>query len=238
MLWYRINGGEPEHCINERGDHGDEVNPPCPVLTPNQWYGREGWLNRTSMYSFWPPYVRASEHYGRRWQSGKPVCLIHNVNGWGYRDLVEPVRKLGVRVFGAGSPDGLVRHGDVKHLLSYATAYVHLKSNDAPGYALYEALTSKCPIILPRRLIWRCRMQDLFVEGKTCLCFDRETHDPLTPEEVLSCTAEIQAHLSHLDDPDFNKCLGEAGYNRLQEVMWREDRDLDSLKAFLERNFP
>lgn len=231
-LWYRINGGMPEHVVNARGDHGDEVNPPCPVLTPNQWYGSpppdEHWVSKGA-YVCWPPFYRFGDYHdklGRKADNyAPPVCLIHNLTGWGYGRLVEPLRSLGVCCYGAGSPDGLVEHARVPIMLSVARAMVHMKSSDAPGYALYEAMAAACPVVCTRRLIWRCRMQDLLIPGETCLVFDRETHDGLTDEDVVDCTEEVRDHLADLRDPGYNRKIGEAGHRRLKEIMWREDRD-------------
>jgi hypothetical protein len=265
VLWYRINGGEPEHVVKGGEDYGDEVHPPCPVLTPNQWYalktisvdfppswdrltpGTSGrhevpapWAGRA--YTCWPPFVRFDEYRRDPWEKWNgyhaPICLIHNLPGWGYQRLVEPIRALEVKMFGRGSPDGLIPHHHVRQYLSSVTALVHLKSNDAPGYALYEALAAACPIICSRRLIWRCKMQELLDPGVTCLVFDRETHDGLTNEDVAKCTAEIKGHLEWLRDPDNNRLIGEAGRLRLQQVMWRPERDAAGLKEWLERNFP
>lgn len=270
VLWYRINGGEPEHVVRKDGDRvvedcGDEVNPPCPVLTPNQWYetlvkcsGCGGvfdaedvdlWCECGSdfmrfppFYVCWPPFVRFGEYGPRRWTPGMEgdvgLCLLHNARGWGYQDMMEPSHRLGIRVYGRGSPAGLLPHREIKARLQHDRTYVHLKSNDAPGYALYEALASACPIILPRRLIWRCRMQELFVEGETCLCFDRETHDALTADDVAVCTAEIKHHLAALSDPEANRKIGEAGRSRLRGLMWQEDRDGPGLREWLGRMFP
>lgn len=271
VLWYRINGGRGEHVIKPNGeDCGDEVNPPCPILTPNRWYaltheecGRcegggesppsepcwecegEGkkkvpWHN-LPRYSCWPPFRRFADY--RRAATDKydpPLCLLHNASGWGYGALFSNMRDMGIRVHGNGSPDGLIQHREVPIRLSKALCMVHLKSSDAPGYALYEALASACPIVCTRRLIWRNRMQDLLVPGKTCLVFDRETHDALTPEDVRSCTAEVVGHLKRLRDPAENRRIGEAGRQRLREVMWDADnsQDVDSLNRFLQRHFP
>jgi hypothetical protein len=124
-------------------------------------------------------------------------------------------------------------------MLRNALAYVHLKSNDAPGYALYEAAAAACPVVLPRRLVWRCRMSSLWEEGVTCLCFDRETHDPLSPGDVADCTREINCALQMLRDPGYNAEIGEAGRERLRRVMWSADKpeDVESLRAFMRRHF-
>ena len=295
-LWYRINGGKPEHvrkncicvaainehtldvcraadlkpcdpsdlphcegcfCVVKCEDHGDEVNPPCPVLTPNQWYAQipdsslrdatdiaeqieRKILYATRAYACWPPFVRFGD-YADKWPRSvytSPVCLIHNLTGWGYGRIVDGIRALGVRCWGNGSPDGLVKHDEIPCHLSGALAMVHLKSSDAPGYALYEALAAKCPIICTRRLIWRCRMQELLIPGETCLVFDRETHDGLNDADVADCLREVSGHLAALRDPALNRRIGEAGYERLKQVMWREDRDGPTLVEFMQRNFP
>lgn len=261
ILWSRINGGSPEHVINARGDHGDEVNPPCPVLTPNLWY-RDKVIDTTTdankewktakpapwadkAYAMWPPFVRFDEYTKRkRGLFGgamlDPVCLIHGIAGWGYGALIDNMRAMGVRCYGANSPDGLIQHRDIPLLLSTSRAMVHLKSSDAPGYSLYEALASACPIICTRRLIWRNRMQDMFEPGVTCLVFDRETHNGLTDADVSECTREVKEHLERLADPVENKRIGDAGRKRLRELMWSADNaaDVASLRAFMERNFP
>ena len=262
VLWYRINGGQPEHVVNARGDHGNEVDPPCPVVTPNQWYAgaaKCGQCHKVDLdadmwcqcggqftdayhaYAFWPKFARADEFNMEDRTVGNfshPVCLIHNAAGWGYQNLIEGVRKMGVEVLGRGSPDGLVHHSRAMDLLTSASCMVHLKSNDAPGYSLYEAIHSGCPIILPRRLIWRCRMEELFVENVTCLCFDRETHDPIESQsEIDNCLDEIRTHLTTLSPPEKNVEVASNAFSKLKELEWNEERDLTGFKRFIERHY-
>lgn len=261
VLWYRINGGKPEHVVKDLGggakyDAGDEVNPPCPVLTPNQWYGNglvettpvertEGFKTKQPCpsYTCWPPFLRFNnmqDKYPRiTGQYTPPICLIHNIEGWGYRDLMPSLQEIGVGMYGRGSPNGCMTWEESMKRLSKSIAMVHLKSSDAPGYALYEALTLGVPVICTRRLIWRCRMQDLLIPGVTCLTFDRETHDGLTPEDVRNCVAEVRHHLDYLYAPETNRKIGEAGRNRLREIMWSETResDVESLKKFMATHF-
>lgn len=272
ILYYRINGSKPEHVIRTRNgvteDCGNEIDPGCPVLTPNQWYkglyickwcskvgdvrpetisenplchcgGEWSWsLSNHKSYACWPPF-HGIERYETPRQTllTSPVCLIHNLNGWGYAALSDGMRKLGVKLYGRGTADGLVPHQQIPKMLNSALAMVHLKSSDAPGYAIYEALASACPLICTRRLIWRCQMQELLIPGQTCLVFDRETHDPLSDTDVAECLGEVEGHLLSLRNLDRNREIGENGRNRLKEVMWRADRDGDSLRRFMERHY-
>lgn len=255
-LWYRINGGKPEHVIKASGeDCGDEANPPCPVLTPDQWYNLKSldylgeepapWADKS--YCCWPPFVRMGEYNHKRnmekhLQSNPtpPICLIHNVAGWGYQALTDGARQLGVKCYGAGSPDGLINHREIAVRLSSTVCMVHLKSNDAPGYALYEALAAACPVVCTHRLIWRCMMQELLIPGETCLTFDQaEHHGGLSPEDVETCLAEIKAAIVRLSDPVENIRIGAAGRKRLQGIMWNTDNENDrkSLADFLGRMY-
>lgn len=252
VLWYRINGGRPEHVVNARGDHGDEVNPGCPVLTPNQWYkstwdGKGTWdgLQSPSAYPCWPPFHRLADYRPEkrdecpRW--APPMCLVHNVGGWGFGGaILKSFREqLGVRVHGVSSPDGLINHREVPTRLSSALAYVHMKSSDAPGYALYEALAAGCPVVVSRKLIWKNAMQELLVPGETCLAFDRETHDGFSAQDVVECTAAVREHLDQLAVRDYNRAVGLAGRRRLMDLMWSSERarDVDTLRDFMARNF-
>lgn len=235
ILWYRINGGKPEHVIRADGfDCGDEVDPGCPILTPNLWY-----RDRQDAYACWPPFHRFEEYISERpFRYAQPMCLIHNVAGWGYQSLVEIVRELGVACYGRRSPDGLINHQEIPTRLTNAQAMVHLKSSDAPGYALYEALAAACPVVCTRRLIWRNRMQELFIPGETCYVFDRETEDALTPKDLLECRDEIKAALTALSKHQENERIGENGRKKLKSLMWNEDRDGESFRDFMSRSFP
>jgi len=270
---FKTIGGDCTECRGKgcQEDHGDEVNPPCPVLTPNRWYstclhcqhrntctffvdpgpceqcgaryGEEGPNADPRFYSCWPPFHRFKDYDHPRGQElgqkryAPPVCFVHNLAGWGYGPLVEPMRELGVRMHGVRSPDGLVQHREVPALLSRTLAYVHLKSSDAPGYALYEALAAACPVVCTRKLIWKCRMQELLVPGVTCLAFDRETHAGFTPEDITECAREVREALGFLSFEEYNRKVGDAGRAKLLEVMWRPDRDAASLGEFIATNF-
>lgn len=275
-LWYRINGCQPEHVINARGDHGNEINPPCPVLTPNLWYGSKywcpdcKWVEPTSQllvsdrkcvntgcrkelqitpwydkaYACWPPFVRFSEYYVSYGRASTgydpPLCLVHNLQGWGYGALVEPFREqFNLRCYGGGNPDGDLAHSEVPKRLAKALCMIHLKSSDSPGYALYEAMAAACPLIVTRRLIWRNRMEDMLVPGETCLVFDRETHEGLSAQDVAECIREVKDNLIALRDLSINRRIGLAAKDRLKSLMWTADNDehVASLSRFLYNNF-
>jgi hypothetical protein len=238
IVWYRINGGEPEHIIRSDGfDCGDERNPGCPIITPNLNYAKPGpWSDTT--YTCWPPFYRFRDYAEPRKPGKQSVCLIHNLRGWGYEMLGAVIGRLGVKCYGLGSPDGLIKHAQVAKTLRTALSMVHLKSSDAPGYALYEALSAACPLILSRRLIWRNAMQDMYIPNETCLVFDRETHDELTDYDVKWCMAEIGECIERLSDPVYNAKIGEAGRAKLVELMWNVERDSESFANFLHNVLP
>lgn len=247
ILWYRINGDKP--VITEQGD---EINPGCPILTPNQWYkddptdyvgyavkaggvfGRENWGSMA--YVCWPPFYRFKEHGPRRAPPHTPpICLINGFSGWGYEPCAREMREiLQVAIHGIGAPDGLFPHNLVKERLRTALAYVHLKSSDAPGYALYEALASGCPCIVSRRLIARQRFYKLFVPGETCAVFDAESG----PLDSAQCIGEVRQALIELSRPALNVRIGSAGRDRLKEIMWDADVNTGSFRRFMEERFP
>lgn len=275
VLWYRINGGQPEHVKRTREgryeDMGNEMEPGCPIVTPNMWYSNRNarvcsncnWVHPPGLmlftgacpgcgckerkmqpwygnaYAMWPPF-HGIERYQqpRETTYTSPICLVHNINGWGFGPLVTPTRsQFGLKIHGRGSPDGLLGHGVVPHLLRSSIAMIHLKSSDAPGYALYEALASGCPLIVSRKLIWKNRMQDLLIPDETCLVFDRETHEGLTPQDVESCMTEIGQNLDALKNPIYNRHIGEAGKKRLNDLMWTKEKDGESFKTFMNHHF-
>ena len=236
-LYYRINGGEPEI--------GETL--PCPVLTPNLWYRTPKYAVDRWTYTCWPPFMRFDDYYpkgGRK--SGNyaaPICLVHNLAGWGYGAWAEGTRALGLRIHGRRSPDGLIDHVTIPRLLTAALAMVHLKSSDAPGYALYEGLAAACPMVVSERLVARNLMHELYEDGVTCFYFDRLSAPELsssltTPADVTGAVTEIADHLEKLRDPARNLEIGLAGRHRLAKLMWRPDRDGPGLKEWMEDVFP
>ena len=232
-LWYRINGGWPiDHPTS-----GNEVDPSCPIVTPNLWYAeqREG----RKAFACWPPFAAFGD-YASAAATRKgicdnrtldaytdPICLIHNPEGWGYSKLIPGVRELGVKMYGQPAPDGLIQNYEVHAKLARSLAMVHLKSNDCPGYSLYEAIAAACPIIVSRRLINRMHMQDLFVEGETCLGWDEPGIDIEGRGEIdiEKCRAEIEQHLLALHDPVLNWTIGISARERLKHLMFNPESE-------------
>lgn len=238
-IWYRINGCEPENVPG----HGNEVDPICPTLTPNLWYGLPNKPWSPKSYAFYPPFYRIDEMQafnidrmrnfkGRVADFSKhyfpPISLIHNVEGWGYRDLIPKLREqLGVKCHGVNSPDRLIGHRESLVALTKTLALIHPKPSDAPGYTLYESLAIGCPIIVSRRLIQRCLMQNLLEDGVTCLAFDNYDKKEYSSQDVIDNIKEIEKHLKYISNPENNVRIGEAGRERLKSLMWSETNPTD-----------
>ena len=82
-------------------------------------------------------------------------------------------------------------------------------------------------------------MQDLLIPDKTCLVFDRETHEGLSIEDVRKCTIEINDHLIDLERVEYNREIGKAGADRLLSIMWdvKNPEHFNSFYKFMYRMF-
>lgn len=266
--WYRINGGYP---VKTPGG-GDEINPGCPIITPNQWYasdpvigpgdaaqdytGPAGIHWGDQAFVWWPELVRikdfdaAFEEQMERCQAqmesseptrnpAPPVCLIHNVTSWGYGKLVNAVRALGVRFHGMDSPDGLILHKNLPAALGAAAAFVHLKSNDCPGYAIYEAMAAGCPLVMSRRLIHRMNMGAL-LDAETCLMWDvpGETVHGRGEYDVMDCAVGIGKALVLLaTDPALRLTKIMGARARLESLTRLDSAISEGFKQWLGRVF-
>ena len=240
LCWWRVNGGMPEHTPHG----GDERDCRWPVVGANLWYGEPEFDRRSVNYVFYPPYPRAAEYLKADRREavvrgyGFPYCLCHGVQGWGYNAIVSECRDMGVRIYGQGSPDGHVPHAVVPRLAAESLCMVHLKGSDCPGWALYEAMLSGCPVVMPRLLPVRSHMLDLFEDGVTYLGVGPPLDGPGKGDpEHPRCVREIGAALERLRDPAENRRIGEAGRDRLLSLMWREDQDLPAFVGWLSKNF-
>jgi hypothetical protein len=194
-------------------------------------------------YTFWPPYPRSLE-YDKIDRTGlkefkSPFCVCHSVYAWGFNDAIDPCIKFDVKFYGNNSPHGQVQHSDVPNICRDALGLVHMKSVDCPGWALYEALLSGTPVITARQLNSRMLAYDLLEDQETCLEFGV----PASLEygrgdtNIPKCIDDIDKALDQLMDPEENYRIGQAGKERLNTLMWNEERDGDSFKRFMGRWF-
>ena len=209
VLWCCLNGGDP----TKRTDGEPWADPPCPVLTNNQWY--EG----PRFYTCYPLYVRFDERK-RSGIDGPPVCLVHNVERWGHGELVKPLQDEGVMFYGVNSPHCMLPHAQAMHELEQATCMVHLKCGDTVGYAVVEALAAKVPVLCTTRYIEETRLGALLEPGKTCLAF----HD----------APSFRTAMVRVRNAAENDRIGCWGRERLRDLMWR---DADGFATFMGRNF-
>jgi len=238
ICFWRLNGGRPEHVIRKDGtDCGDEWFPGCPAITANLWYNDR---HQHENYTFWPPYPRAADFsQPRSGRNTDPFCLVHGLTGWGYNCIVPDIAKMGVKMYGAGTPSGIVQHAVVPELVRSSLCMVHLKTTDCPGWALYEAVLGRCPVVVSRMLVARSRMEALF-DSHTCIMFG----PPGTPDGsgdmgYEQCKDDIRSALSFLrGNPSEASALTEEAHKRLNNLMWTPERDGPAFKAYLERTFP
>lgn len=216
VLWLCINGGDPRN----RTDGLPWCWPPCPMLTHNQWYDAgSNLINRR--YICFPPYQQMERHE-RLGHEGQAVCLVHNVERWGYGEAIEKL-KSHVLFFGGNSPAGLISNAQCCELLKRAVAMVLVKCGDAVGFSTVEAMASACPVVCTQHYIDETRLHRLLEPGVTCLTFDQKY-----PVESLKAALDV------LSCKINNERIGQAGCERLVQLMWREDRDLSSFQAFME----
>lgn len=248
--WWRVNGARPEHVIRDLGhgkveDCGNEMEPECPVITANLWYGEPEYDRPPGTnYVFWPPYPRARDYdpirrgnYLSCNEPGKPFGLIHGIYGWGFKEIVGRVKDLGVDLYGSNAPAGMVHHRVVSDLVATRLCMVHLKGVDCPGWSLYEALLGGCPVVVPRWLIHRMLAFDLFKEGETCYAFGSVPNEHgRGPMDWDLCVQEIETVLAILSDRENNLGIGMAGRERLLELMWRPDKDGLDWLGFLQKH--
>lgn len=248
LVFWRVNGARPEHVRRPDGrggviDCGDETNPPCPAITANLWYGKPEYNREGRNYVFWPPYPRQSDYDPSRRDKlrgyANPFCLCHNVRGWGYREIVDVcVRRVGLDIYGHGSPAGPIPHSAVPDLVAHGLCTVHLKGSDCPGWALYESLLGGCPVVVARWLVARSAMGELFDDETCCLFSPIPDETGRGDPRFDDCVEEIVGHCKRLRLPKYNRQVGMAGRERLLSLMWNVERDGPGFVEYMRRTFP
>jgi len=170
----------------------------------------------------------------------KPIGFLHGGYGWGFARYF-PALESSVDIYGWRSPEGLIPQFTVRDKLAKAKCFVHLKSNDAPGYALYEAFASGVPIIVPQYFINATRFQDMFIDGETCLVFGKDAESLRddttreTKEHYDKIINEIKDHIKRLSDPDENYRIGINGlFNWKKLTRWTSEK-ANKLKSYLKQ---
>ena len=219
-LLFFINGGD--HGANEFG---------YPTVTSNFYI--------KNAFTTYVPYFNRfdMEPRGRLDTFEKPIGFLHGGYGWGFARYF-PLLKEHVDVWGWRSPCGLLPQFGVKQKLAKTLAFVHMKSNDAPGYALYEAFASAVPIIVPRFFVENCRFQDLFIDGETCLMFDNNDVEALreTKEQRKGVISQIVGLLDRLRDPEENYRIGVNGLFKWRELTRWTPEKRDKFAEYLKQN--
>ncbi len=199
-------------------------------------------------YVMWPPYPKMAEYVNndrleRTANRGYDPAygIAHYMPSWGFGTIVNNVADLGVHLYGERSPKGQIPHSAVKLLAQTALAFVHLKSVDCPGWALYEAMLSGCPVITARLLNSRMLAYDLLIDGQTCWEFGVPASLEYGRGDMAfnQCLVDIKRNLEALQDRDVNRFIGENGRQKLLSLMWSKDKpeDVGSFTSFCRKNF-
>lgn len=243
VLWCCLNGGNP----TKRTDGLPWANPPCPVLTNNQWYkdsfvvhnqwSGEGhamfsnpapWNGRA--YVCYPPYARWFDRK-QSTHDGPPICLVHNVRNWGYGHLVDAYTDLGGKAYGWGdTPHGLLPYKSAMAALERALCQVYLKKGDTVGYAAVEAIAAGVPMVVTQEYIRETRLEEMFKLG-TCAVVNTRSVDKFQ--------LDLQATLRFLNEPGIPTQIGKRARENYLRLQWnaRNSAHIDGWESFVKRNF-
>ena len=240
VLWFGINAGKPGVPIVSAPYKMNPLTVPVPYVGAVKWYSDDSPLPVAGpRYFAYLPLVQ--QHlYRLRTTVGTagPICLIHAARRWGgYGWMVDRVSRLGVRFYGNGCPAGCLTTSQVRQQLAGALCYVHLKSHDCPGYSLYEAMLTGCPVVLPSQFLDMTGYHNLYEHEKTCLVIDDQLRDK-SEERAQIIERGVVAAVERLRDPEENRRIGSNGRARLLQLMWNAERDGPSFQRFINTHFP
>lgn len=239
ILWFCINAGVPGVVTSHAPYKMNPLKVPVPFVGSVKWYEDESSLEVSGpRYPSYLPLADKNSYVLRNKTTyADPICLIHNAKGWGgYGWITDHLTQLGVKIHGKGSPHGVLSTPQVKQHLSLSLCYVHLKSQDCPGYSLYEAMLTGCPVILPSQFLDLTNYHDLYEHGETCLVIEDPMGDK-TPERASVLINGVREAVDRLQDPAENQRIGRNGRERLLQLMWNVERDGLGFNHFMKRNF-
>lgn len=241
LLWFCINGGRP-------GVHTPQSHKMPPLKVPTPFVGSLKAYRDDSKYNVsgpryvsYIPLVRKDDYELRTTiDYENPITLIHNARGWGgYGWITDRLIEIGIDMYGKRSPKGFLTPPEVREKLSMALCYVHMKSQDCPGYSLYEAMLTGCPVVLPQQFIDHTQYHDLYEHGETCLVVpdDKYLRGNKSPERASELVTGVQRAVERLRDPTENQRISRNGRKRLLGLMWNTKRDGPVFKTFMEKHF-
>lgn len=221
-ILFFLNGGLPE----AESDY--------PTITAN--------FNMKNAFTCYWPYVnRLGLKPRKRLKTyDKPIDLCHGGFGWGFARYYKPLMGE-VDFWGFNAPLGALPQAAVGVKLSSALCLLHLKSNDAPGFALYEAFASATPVIVSQYFVETTKYHDLFIDGETCLIFGKDCvgwhtkHASEEPREVYDeIITEIRGMMERLKNPEENYRIGMNGlFEWFKLTRWTKEKR-DALRKYLE----
>lgn len=223
VLHFLINGGRDDY---------ENCGFNYPVVTANMWVEGDAfktWLPFKNVHNLIPR--------GKRTDFEAPIGLLHNAKNWGFGHMLErTIERTGVRIFGAGSPMGVMKNQNLAQIFEKTLCLLHIKSNDCPGYALYEAFEAGVPIVNCEQMLDRMRMRDLYIDGETCLLWGGDFYDKKycqetgmtkewfkdDPEGVID---SMMVALEKLKDPEYNYKIGMAGHEQFKKLTkWTDEK--------------
>lgn len=253
VLWRCINGGDP-NSEKRRADTPLWANPPCPVLTDNQWYvcwicngyGEQPWTDDADRgpkpcatcngsgesrvsYTHFPPYARAADRNtmrsGMYWSGYRaPVCLLHNAERWGYGAIIPILR----------SACGVKFYGtnSPDGLLPHAEAMGKLAQASFLLHAKIGDTVAYAVIEAIFSLVPVVCTQFYIDECRLhALLEPGKTCLTFDPTNAVESVMEIAAELA---DPERNLTLARAALARYADLQWR---DTEGFAAFLQRHY-